>query len=85
MPPYEARENAERFRRHNLRMLDAMLPAYHDETSRLSAAKAAREELEAQFQRDRAALEQLGTAGWQAELDAATEQRASRVPGMPRP
>lgn len=85
MPPYEARENADRFRRHNLRMLDAMLPTYHDETSRLSAAKAAREELEAQFQRDRAALEHLGTAGWQDELDAATEERASRVPGMPRP
>jgi glutathione-regulated potassium-efflux system ancillary protein KefC len=83
MPAYEAKESADRFRTHNVRMLDAMLPFYHDETSRLSAARAGREELEAQFERDRAALERLGTAGWQEELDAVSEAHDTQVPLPP--
>ena len=76
--PYEARERADRFRRHNIHMLDQVLPQYTDETHRLSAAKAAREELEAQFERDRAALDRLGNAlGWHEDLEAAAEERES--------
>ncbi|HKU41596.1 MAG TPA: glutathione-regulated potassium-efflux system protein KefC, partial [Polyangiales bacterium] len=42
---YEARELADRFRRHNVRALEATLPYYRDEASRLSQARAGREEL----------------------------------------
>jgi glutathione-regulated potassium-efflux system ancillary protein KefC len=76
---YEAREHADKFRRHNRRLLDQLLPLYRDETSRLSAARGGREELEAQFERDRAELERIGsTGGWQEELDAATEEHSTR-------
>lgn len=79
---YEARERAESFRRHNQRALDQTLPIYQDETSRLSDAKAARAELDEQFRRDVVALERMGKDGWyDDELEAAAEERASRVPG----
>lgn len=67
-PPYEARELAERFKGHNLRMLETLAVHYHDEAKRLSLAKAAREELEQQFERDRTLLREREEANaWQAE------------------
>jgi len=75
--PYEAREQADRFRRHNLQLLTQLEPLYHDETRRLSAARAGREELETQFQRDREARERSGGArGWHEELEGADEERS---------
>jgi glutathione-regulated potassium-efflux system ancillary protein KefC len=73
---FEARERADRFRQYNLRGMESMVSHYRDETQRLSAAKAGRDELEEQFQQDRATLERLGTAGWHEELEAADEQRS---------
>ena len=78
---YEARESAERFKTHNIKLLESMLGTFHDEARRLSAARAGREELEAQFQRDRTALDRLGTHGWQDD-DVEAEERMSRVPGV---
>jgi glutathione-regulated potassium-efflux system ancillary protein KefC len=83
--PYEARERADRFRRHNRQSLEQLLPDYQDETRRLSAAKAGREELEAQFERDRAELDRIGGGlGWHEELEGAAEERSeqpqARVP-----
>jgi glutathione-regulated potassium-efflux system ancillary protein KefC len=52
--PFEAREDADRFRRHNIATLEQLLPHLADESTRLSVAVAAREQLEAQFARDRA-------------------------------
>jgi glutathione-regulated potassium-efflux system ancillary protein KefC len=66
-PPYEARELAESFKRHNVRTLEALAPYLHDETKRLSMAKAAREELERQFERDRAELQHDGVDSWHRE------------------
>jgi glutathione-regulated potassium-efflux system ancillary protein KefC len=75
--PYEARERADRFRRHNVHMLDQFQTYYQDETRRLSAARAGREELEAQFEKDRLALDRFGKAmGWHEDLEAADEERA---------
>jgi glutathione-regulated potassium-efflux system ancillary protein KefC len=75
--PYEAREQADRFRQHNVRSLESLLPNYRDEVSRLSQARAGREELEAQFERDREERDRLGTAvGWQEELDSASKERS---------
>jgi glutathione-regulated potassium-efflux system ancillary protein KefC len=79
MAPYEARESADRFRRHNVSRLEMMLPEFRDETRRLSSAKAGREELEAQFRADRAALDRIGVAGWEQELEGASDERTSRV------
>ena len=79
MAPYEARESADRFRRHNVSRLEMMLPAFNDEARRLSAARAGREELEAQFRADRAALDRIGVAGWEEELEGASQERASQV------
>jgi glutathione-regulated potassium-efflux system ancillary protein KefC len=75
--PYEARERADRFRRHNVAGLDQMLPFFGDETRRLSAAKAGREQLEKQFAEDRAALDR-SVGSWFFEADA--EEPSERVP-----
>jgi glutathione-regulated potassium-efflux system ancillary protein KefC len=77
VPPYEARERADRFRRHNVSAMEALLPHYNDEKRRLSMAKASREDLEKQFERDRAALERLGKREWQTDLEAAADERAT--------
>jgi glutathione-regulated potassium-efflux system ancillary protein KefC len=55
--PFEAREAADRFRAHNVASLEQLLPLLADEARRLSYAKAAREQFEAQFARDRALVD----------------------------
>jgi glutathione-regulated potassium-efflux system ancillary protein KefC len=75
-PPYEARENADRFRTHNVATLEALLPHLSDEARRMNVAKAAREQLEAQFAVDREAGERAGKA-W------APADPAERVPAAP--
>lgn len=77
--PYEARERADSFRRHNVQALESLLPHYKDETRRLSMAKASREELEKQFERDREAIEQQSNRGWQTDLEAAAEERVGEA------
>jgi glutathione-regulated potassium-efflux system ancillary protein KefC len=74
---YEARERADIFRRHNIASLEAMVPHAKDEARRLSMAREAREQLERQFERDRAALQQRGGERWQEELEAAAEERVA--------
>jgi glutathione-regulated potassium-efflux system ancillary protein KefC len=67
-PPFEARELSDRFRRHNVKSLETMAPHRLDEVKRLTMAKAGREELEAQFERDRE-LRRIGVEGpaWQRD------------------
>jgi glutathione-regulated potassium-efflux system ancillary protein KefC len=45
------------FRRHNIADLEALVPVFKDEASRVSAAKAGRAELAALFARDREQFE----------------------------
>jgi glutathione-regulated potassium-efflux system ancillary protein KefC len=66
--PYEARERADRFRRHNIELLEEMLPYFGDETRRLSAARAGREQLDRQFAEDKAALDEL-SGSWDDEVE----------------
>src|SRR5262249_31059483 len=80
--PYEARERADRSRRQNVRMLEDMLPHFGDETRRLSAAKAGREQLERQFARDKAALERSSRA-WATEAEAPEERPPADAPTDP--
>jgi len=79
--PYEARERADRFRRHNLGLLEAMLPIFGDEGQRLSAARAGRQQLEKQFAEEKATLDRH-TAWTSAEEEASEtdEEAEARVP-----
>jgi glutathione-regulated potassium-efflux system ancillary protein KefC len=72
--PYEARERADRFRRQNLAVLEEMLPHFEDEATRLSAARAAREQLEQQFAQDKAALDRAVGVSWSSESEKAEER-----------
>lgn len=54
---FRARDMANIFRRHNVRDLEARIPVFKDEASRVSAAKAGRDELAALFARDREQFE----------------------------
>jgi glutathione-regulated potassium-efflux system ancillary protein KefC len=72
--PYEARERADRFRRQNLAALEDLMPHFEDETRRLSAARAGREQLERQFAEDKAALDRSVGTSWSAENEKADER-----------
>lgn len=74
--PYEARERADRFRRHNIAMLEEVLPYWQDEEQRTNRARSAREQLERQMERERADLEVHDAQGWHAELDLADRERS---------
>ncbi len=64
--PFEARERADKFRRHNVAMLDAYRRE-EDEAARRARVKEAREELERQFQIDVEELERREGADWHRE------------------
>ncbi|WP_294260759.1 hypothetical protein [Propionivibrio sp.] len=52
-------------RRHNVRGLEALIPVFQDEASRVSAVKAGRDELAALFARDREQFEsEHSSQGW---------------------
>lgn len=74
--PYEARERADAFRRHNLRMLEEILPHWQDEERRTHIARSAREQLERQMDRDRAELDRRGAPGWHAEVERVDQEHA---------
>jgi len=62
---FRAREMANIFRRHNVRDLEARVSDFSDEASRVSAAKAGRDELAALFARDREQFESgQSSDGW---------------------
>ncbi len=64
--PNEARERAERFRRHNLAAMEALRPGAIDEKKRTQLAQDSRDELERQFQRDQEALDRDVSDHWSA-------------------
>jgi glutathione-regulated potassium-efflux system ancillary protein KefC len=63
---HEARERADRFRRHNLASLETFRKGFADEQQRQTSIREARDELERQFQRDREELDRLEGGDWQA-------------------
>jgi glutathione-regulated potassium-efflux system ancillary protein KefC len=78
--PYEARERADTFRRHNLRTLEELLPRWEDEAARVNVARSSREQLERQMERDRSDLDRHGMHGWhgpdEKDREPAPEPRA---------
>lgn len=65
--PYEAKERADRFRRHNIKMLEDMHENRLDQAERFSQAKAARQQLEEQIENDRQNLDKSIGVGWVKE------------------
>ena len=65
--PHEAYERAARFRRHNLALLESLGSEALGEEQRTARARAARDELERQFQMDRDEIERLEGGDWQSE------------------
>ncbi len=91
--PYEAKERADIFRRHNVRAMEAILPLWQDVEARTKLAISSRDQLERQMENDRRTAERHGTRGWhtdppppgtEAEMEAeeAAEEAAA---GDPRP
>jgi glutathione-regulated potassium-efflux system ancillary protein KefC len=73
---YEARERADLFRRHNIKMLEEALPIWANEAERVSAAKAGREQLERQMERERSDLERRSVVGWRPEEEGRDREPA---------
>ncbi|HEY4012923.1 MAG TPA: glutathione-regulated potassium-efflux system protein KefC [Polyangiaceae bacterium] len=67
--PHEAYERAASFRRHNLALLESLGSEALGEEQRTARARAARDELERQFQMDRDEIERLEGGDWQAERE----------------
>ena len=65
--PYEARERAFRFRQHNLSLLESLDGRVLDDAERAKRVRAARGELERQFQLDQEEIERLEGGDWQEE------------------
>ena len=62
---YRARQATLRFRALNVQSLDKIYPYYQDKDQFMSVAKQAREELEAMFELDAAALDKEGKSEWE--------------------
>jgi glutathione-regulated potassium-efflux system ancillary protein KefC len=77
---YDARERAATFRRHNLRMLEDLLPLWENESERTRLANSAREQLERQMERERAAADHQNVQGWHLEPQAQAETTAKAEP-----
>jgi glutathione-regulated potassium-efflux system ancillary protein KefC len=60
---YEAREAADQFRAHSVAVLEEVLPHLADEARRMSVVRAARDQLEEQFAKDRS-LRDVSRASW---------------------
>jgi glutathione-regulated potassium-efflux system ancillary protein KefC len=61
---HEAFERAATFRRHNVALLEQLLPHVDDEARRISVARVAREDLERQFDREHQRLRRHASRGW---------------------
>jgi len=62
---FRARDMANIFRRHNIGAMEALIPVFKDEASRVSAAQVGRDELAALFARDRDQFEsEHSSKGW---------------------
>ncbi|MDB5952767.1 MAG: glutathione-regulated potassium-efflux system protein KefC, partial [Massilia sp.] len=61
---YQARQAAQKFKVHNIRSLHAVYPYYKDQEQYISMARQSRDELNAMFARDLAALQDDNNTAW---------------------
>jgi glutathione-regulated potassium-efflux system ancillary protein KefC len=71
--PHEARQQAMRFRRHNLALFEKMYPHHRDRARMIAVGKAGRQQLEEQMARER------------AETEARRQRGEERTPGWETP
>ena len=66
-PPFEARSIAQKFRQHNIELIDKMFPHFKDQSKLIAVAKEARAQLEQQMAQERAEREKHGVTpkGWE--------------------
>jgi glutathione-regulated potassium-efflux system ancillary protein KefC len=82
--PYEAKERADLFRRHNVRAMEAILPHWQDLEARTKMAISSRDQLERQMENDRRTAERHAR-GWHtdpppdAEIRAEADEEAEEV------
>jgi glutathione-regulated potassium-efflux system ancillary protein KefC len=65
--PYEAKERADVFRRHNVRAMEAILPHWQDIEARTRMAISSRDQLERQMENDRRTADLHGVRGWHSD------------------
>jgi hypothetical protein len=65
--PYEAKERADVFRRHNVRAMEAILPHWQDIEARTKMAISSRDQLERQMENDRRTADHHGVRGWHTD------------------
>jgi glutathione-regulated potassium-efflux system ancillary protein KefC len=75
--PFEARERADLFRRHNVGMLEQILPKWQNQEQVTNMARSAREQLEQQMERERSDLDRHGTVGWHSSVEVEPEKAPS--------
>jgi glutathione-regulated potassium-efflux system ancillary protein KefC len=61
---YEAKERADRFRRHNVETLEKIVALWQDEQARTHLSRSTRQQLEEQFEQDRKALDEADQEDW---------------------
>jgi glutathione-regulated potassium-efflux system protein KefC len=67
--PHEARERADKFRRHNLALLEGLRDDQGDQSQRVARVREARDELERQFRRDLDELDRHVGREWHEDSD----------------
>jgi len=84
--PYEAKERADVFRRHNVRAMEAILPHWQDVEARTKMAISARDQLERQMDNDRRTAQRHGLGGWHtdppppnAEVEAEAQEESEEA------
>jgi len=84
--PYEAKERADVFRRHNVRAMEAILPHWQDVEASTKMAISARDQLERQMDNDRRTAERHGLGGWHtdppppnAEVEAEAQEESEEA------
>jgi glutathione-regulated potassium-efflux system ancillary protein KefC len=73
--PFEARQNAMRFRQHNLALFEQLYLHHKDRTKMIAVAKQGRQQLEEQMAKEREQLQQVGPGNWH---DAATSDQGAK-------
>ncbi len=81
MPPHQARTLAMRFRRHNVALVEAMLPHVGDEARLIAVARQGRQELESLFAQERqAATRRRARAHWSGDAPAEPADPGDETP-----
>ncbi|MCV2358540.1 glutathione-regulated potassium-efflux system protein KefC [Paucibacter sp. TC2R-5] len=80
LSPTEARDSAQRFRRHNVAQLEELYPHHHDQAQLIAMTKQGRQQLEEQFAQEREMALQQGDKGWIAQPPVQAQEPEPTLP-----